>query len=166
MATIADGNINDLVFDYNGFNSAISAILGSISDISLDGGQTYIPVTYLPLDTQNLSKTQTPCFTVDIYELPFEPAMDNWQIYNQSSVVIELNTYTSGHHAKAENITLRSEIIKKLIAVQDSGDYRFLGMNVDENNFVNTIITDVTRGIVRLSCVVDNHNKVITKRRY
>ena len=166
MATIADSNINDLMFDNIGFNSAISSILRQITAISINGGQTSKRVTFLPLDSQNLSKNQTPCFIYEFTELPNEQAMDNWQIYNQSNVDIQIDVYTSGNNAKAENIALRSEIIKSLIAVQDVADYRFLGMNVEDNRFVNSIITDVTRGVVRLSCIVDNHNKVINKRRY
>lgn len=166
MATVADKNINNLMFDYSGFNTAISTILRPITAVSVDGGQTSKRVTFLPLDTQNLSKNQTPCFIFEITELPNELAMDNWQVYNQSNVDIQIDVYTSGHSAKAENIALRKSIINALIAVQDVTDYRFLGMNVEEDRFVNSIITDVTRGIVRLSCVVDNHNKVITKRRY
>lgn len=166
MATIADNNINDLIFDYEGFNSAITSILRQITAVSAQDGQTSKRVTFLPLDTQNLSKNQTPCFIFEVTETPNEQSMDNWQLYNQSNVDIQVDVYTSGNHAKSENIALRKSVIKALIAVQDVGEYRFLGMNVEDDRFVNSIITDITRGVVRLSCVVDNHNKVITKRRY
>ena len=160
-----DSYINDLEFDFDGFYAQIKALVTARMAKLVKDKEFTTKITFLPLDARNLSKTQTPAITLDISYTPYEAAMDSFQINNSSDVTLQFDVYTSGENAKRNNIMLRSKIAQELIKIQTSGAYRFLGMNIDDNTFVNSIINGVTRGVLRISCVVDNYNKVIQKRR-
>lgn len=158
-------SINTLDFDFDSFDKTIRSILGDrMAELVADKSFSK-EIKLLPLDAQNLSKSQTPAITLDIGFTPLEQTMDSFQVNNHSDVTLQFDVYTSGNKAKYDNIFIRSQIINTLIRIQSLCQYRFLGMNIDDNRFVQSIINGVTRGVVRLSCIVDNKNKVITKRR-
>lgn len=157
--------INDLEFDFDGFNALIHSIIEPRMAELVSQGKFSTEIQFLPLDAQNISQTQTPAITCSIEYLPLETAMDSFQINNFSDITIQFDVYTSGSTAKQDNVYLRNVIIQELIKIRSVGDYRLIGMNVDDNTLANSIINGVKRGVVRISCIVDNKNKLISKRR-
>ena len=117
-------------------------------------------VNLVPMDSDLRNKVELPAVTFSLYQsISVNP--DDEQIQQFTPFTVEINVYTSGDSKVLNNKKLCNIIIAILQSNGQLPHYYCRGLQLDENNEMNTLLESAYRRVIRMSGLCDNNRKVI-----
>lgn len=152
---------NTLYFDELDFYSDLRSLLEEFfanDDIFNIFGKE---VKVASIDTDTISAVMTPTVAIDVTSSPYTPTSDSLELQNHSNVYVDINIYTSGEQKNTNNKKLRNLLVAFLQKNMKIGKYYSEGLLVDYNDFTLSVVTGVSRGLIRFTMLCDNANKYL-----
>ncbi len=120
-------------------------------------------LNFIPMDTDLSNKVELPAVTLSLYQYK-SINKDSEQIQRYTPFTVEINVYTSGDSKVLKNKQLCNIIIAILQSNGKLPNYYCRGLQLEENNEVNTLLESAYRRVIRMSGVCDNAQKIIFLR--
>ena len=117
-------------------------------------------INFVPMDSDLKSEVELPAVTFSLYQNQ-SLNRDSEQIQRYTPFTVEVNVYTSGDSKVLKNRELCNIIIAILQSNGQLPNYYCRGLQLEENNEVNTLLESAYRRVIRMSGLCDNQQKLI-----